>query len=210
MRTIRIIFLLIVASTAAVSAVAEATGLKSYVEELIQEGHNIFHDKSLSESERKKKTNDIIRSHLYLEWMAKYSLGRFRREIPKAKIDEFTKVYSDFVVKAYSDLATNYNGEKAILTNIKQLDDDLFIVNTEILKPGNQSPIKVDYLVHKVEGKVKDPYLVGDIITEGISLLNSQQGEFNSVLSTRGIDSLISDLKKRINNQTASNITKPN
>lgn len=171
--------------------------LKAYVEELIQEGSNLVNDKSLSEKERRVKSSALIKSHLYLDWMAKYTLGRHRRTISPAQIKEFVQVYSLFVVKAYADLTTNYKGEKAVLTNIKQIDDDLFIVNSELVRPGSQSPIKVDYLVHKIEGNKKDPYLIGDIITEGISILNSQQSEFNSVISSHGVDWLIADLKKR-------------
>lgn len=178
--------------------------LKAYVEELIQEGSDLVNDRSLSEEERLVKSSAMIKSHLYLDWMAKYTLGRHRRAISEAQLKEFVSVYSLFVVKAYADLTTNYKGEKAVLTNIKQIDDDLFIVNSELVRPGSQSPIKVDYLVHKIEGNKEDPYLIGDIITEGISILNSQQSEFNSVISSHGIDWLIADLKKRA--QSSANI----
>ncbi len=199
MKIVSIILLVIsLACQTAYGASEEDTKkLKAYVEELIQEGSDLVNDQSLSEGERLVKSSAMIKSHLYLDWMAKYTLGRHRRAISEAQLKEFVSVYSLFVVKAYADLTTNYKGEKAVLTNIKQIDDDLFIVNSELVRPGSQSPIKVDYLVHKIEGNKEDPYLVGDIITEGISILNSQQSEFNSVISSHGIDWLIADLKKR-------------
>lgn len=199
MKILSVILLVIsvVCQTAYAASEEDTKKLKAYVEELIQEGSDLVNDKNLSEKERRVKSSAMIKSHLYLDWMAKYTLGRHRRAISEAQIKEFVKVYSLFVVKAYADLATNYKGEKAVLTHIKQIDDDLFIVNSEIVRPGSQSPIKVDYLVHKIEGNKKDPYLIGDIITEGISILNSQQSEFNSVISSHGVDWLIADLKKR-------------
>ena len=199
MKIVSIILLVIsLACQTAYGASEEDTKkLKAYVEELIQEGSDLVNDQSLSEGEGLVKSSAMIKSHLYLDWMAKYTLGRHRRAISEAQLKEFVSVYSLFVVKAYADLTTNYKGEKAVLTNIKQIDDDLFIVNSELVRPGSQSPIKVDYLVHKIEGNKEDPYLVGDIITEGISILNSQQSEFNSVISSHGIDWLIADLKKR-------------
>jgi len=199
MKILSVILLVIsvVCQTAYGASEEDTKKLKAYVEELIQEGSDLVNDKNLSEKERRVRSSAMIKSHLYLDWMAKYTLGRHRRAISEAQIKEFVKVYSLFVVKAYADLATNYKGEKAVLTHIKQIDDDLFIVNSEIVRPGSQSPIKVDYLVHKIEGSKKDPYLIGDIITEGISILNSQQSEFNSVISSHGVDWLIADLKKR-------------
>ncbi len=194
------LFVFLLFASPAASAIkhnAETEALKKYTEDLIDDGYNIFNNKKFSEDDRHKKFSRLIRSHLYLDWMAKYSLGRHRRTIDKEKIAEFAKIYAKFVVKAYADLSSTYNGEKAMLKRIKQIDDDMFIVNMEVLRPGSQSPIKIDYLVHKLENKTKDPYRISDIITEGISILNSQQAEFNSVISSRGIDALISDLKIR-------------
>ena len=130
--------------------------------------------------------------------MAKYTLGRNRRTLSSEKITEFIKTYSKFVVKVYADLSSNYNGEKAVLKSVRQIDDDMFIVNMEITRPSGQQAIKIDYLVHKLENRTRDPYRISDIITEGISVLNSQQSEFNSVISSGGIDALIEDLERRM------------
>lgn len=181
-----------------VSANNDTEDLKKYVEDLIDEGYKLVHDESLTAVQRHKKSSRLIRSHLYLDWMAKYTLGRNRRIISDDKIAEFARIYSKFVVKVYADLSSNYSGEKAMLKNVKQIDDDMFIVNMEIVRPSGQHAIKIDYLIHKLENKTKRPYRIGDIITEGISILNSQQSEFNSVISSRGIDALILDLKQRL------------
>jgi len=202
MKTVSVVLLFISLSCQTVYAASEdeTKKLKAYVLELMREGAALVQDTALSEQEKRAKSSEIIKSHLHLDWMAKYTLGRHRRTLTEAQINEFVKVYSSFVVKAYADLATSYKGEEAALTNMKQIDDDLFIVNSEFIRPGTQSSVKVDYLVHKIAGKNKDPYLIGDIITEGISILNSQQSEFNSVISSHGIDWLIADLKTRSQN----------
>ena len=184
-------------SVSSTQASQDTNDLKIYIETLIDEGYTTFNDPKLSDAQKNTTARELIRSHLYLDWMANYALGRHRRSISSAKLDEFIKVYSQFVIKAYSDLSSSYSGEKAVLKNIRQIEDDMFIINMEILRPSGQSPIKVDYLVHKIDGNKKDPYRISDIITEGISILNSQQAEFNSVISTRGIDSLIDELRNR-------------
>lgn len=198
MRAIAKIFLSLIFFVSPACASSDTEDLRKYVENLINEGYELVHDKTLTESQRYQKTSKLIQEHLNLDWMAKYTLGRNRRIISDDKIAEFIRVYSKFVVKVYADLTNNYNGEKAVLKNIKKVDDDMFIVNTEIVRPSGQQPVKVDYLIHKVEGQPNDPYKIGDIITEGISILNSQQSEFNSVISSRGIDALIEELKKKI------------
>ena len=200
MRAIASIFLSLIFFISPVYASndAESEDLKKYVEDLIDEGYKLVHDKNLTESQRYRKSSRLIRSHLHLDWMAEYTLGRNRRMISDKKIAEFAKIYSQFVVKVYADLSSNYNGEKAVLKNVKKIDDDMFIVNMEIVRPSGQQPVKIDYLIHKLENGTKNPYRIGDIITEGISILNSQQSEFNSVISSRGIDALITELKQKL------------
>lgn len=193
-RTIILIFLF---SLSSAQASLDTSDLKIYIEKLIDEGYTTFNDPALSDVQKNAKARELISSHLHLDWMANYALGRHRRVISPEKLNKFIKVYSQFVVKAYSDLSTSYSGEKAVLKNIRQIEDDMFIVNMEILRPSGQPPIKVDYLVHKLDDNKKDPYRIGDIITEGISILNSQQAEFNSVISNRGIDALIDELRNR-------------
>lgn len=198
MQNILSVFLFIIIFIAPVQASEDTEELRRYVENLIEEGYKLVNDKSLTDAQRHEKSSRLISAHLHLDWMAKYTLGRNRRVISREKIAEFVKVYSKFVVKVYADLLSNYNSEKAILTRVKQIDDDMFIVNMEITRPSGQTAIKIDYLVHKLDNDTKDPYRIGDIITEGISVLNSQQSEFNSVISSGGIDALIADLKSRI------------
>jgi phospholipid transport system substrate-binding protein len=175
--------------------------LRVYVQKLINDGYKIFDDKSLSEEDRFRNSSDLIEKNLYLDWMARYTLGRNRKTLPSEKVNEFISVYSKFVVKAYADLAKHYNGEKAVVKKIKQVDDVMFIVSMEIVKKDNE-PIKVDYLVHKFGTKGDTPFKVADVITEGVSILNSQQAEFNSVIQSQGIDALIDSLNKKLSKKS--------
>ncbi len=197
MRVLIVFLVLLYSNLSLASAKTDETAeLRAYVEKLIQQGYDLVNDQKLTKEQQKQKSSELIKTHMHLEWMAQYTLGRHKRQLSKEQLNQFIKVYSNFVVKAYTDLTMNYKGEKAVLTNVKQIDDDLFIVNSEFIRPGTQSPIKVDYLIHEVNSK-ENRFLVGDIITEGVSILNSQQAEFDNTISTYGIEKLIADLKKK-------------
>ena len=194
-----VVFLSFILTLSSIAWASEDTeDLRKYVNTLIDESYDIVNNEKLDSRQKYNKISRLIRSHLHLDWMAKYALGRNRRIISSPKIAEFSRTYSKFVVKVYADLSSNYNGEKALLKNIKKIDDDMFIVNMEIVRPSGQQPVKIDYLVHKLDNETKSKYRIADIITEGISILNSQQSEFNSVISSGGIDALINDLEKRL------------
>jgi phospholipid transport system substrate-binding protein len=173
----------------------EAVALTNYMNSLISEGYKIVSDPSASSEQKFKRSSEMIKANLHLDWMAKYSLGRNKRALSPEKLKEFVDVYTKFVVNAYADLSRHYNGEKAVVKKVKIIDDKMFIVNMEIVKTDSASPIKVDYLIHQLDNGA---YKVADIITEGVSILNSQQSEFNSVISSQGIDALIADLKEKV------------
>ena len=175
----------------------DIVSLREYAENLFDREYKIFSDDSLSKIERINKTKDFINSNFYLDWMAKYALGRNRKGLTQDKINEFSHIYSDFIIETYSELSTSYRGEKSVLKQVLEIDDGLFIVSTEIIRPTSTRRNKVEYLIHRTEHE-DTPYLVGDIIAEGISMLNSHQAEFNSVISEEGIDELILHLLERV------------
>ena len=57
------------------------------------------------------------------------------------------------------------------------------VVNMEIVRTSGKQPVKIDYLINRLEISTNNPYRIRDIVTEGISILNSQKSEFNSVIS---------------------------
>jgi phospholipid transport system substrate-binding protein len=171
--------------------------LQKYVQHVVDEGYSIVADKSLNLEQRKAKSALVIRDSLYLEWMAKYTLGRHRKDLAEEKLQEFIRAYSDYVVQAYADLSKNYNGQKLVFVNTRELDEDVFLVKTQIVNPKSTDSLKVDYLVHKTFKNGAKEYLIGDIITEGVSILNSQQSEFSNILAEQGVDALIANLKTK-------------
>lgn len=176
----------------------DAEKLKVYVNNLITDGYNIVNDANLPADEKVKRSSTLIRTNLHLDWMAKYTLGRHKKSLSDAKIKVFTEVYSKFIVQAYADLSKNYSDVKAVVKKVNKVDDNVFLVSMEIFKKDSDSPVAVDYLVHKLANAKQNPYKVGDIITEGVSILNSQQTEFDNVISNNGIDALISNLKEKL------------
>lgn len=176
----------------------EAEKLKVYINNLITDGYNIVNDASLPADKKVKRSSTLIHANLHLDWMVKYTLGRHKKSISAAKIKEFTEVYSRFIVQAYADLLKNYSDVKAVVKKVNRVDDNVFLVNMEIFKKDSDSPVAVDYLVHKLVNAKQNPYKVADIITEGVSILNSQQTEFDNIISNNGINALISNLKEKL------------
>ncbi|MGI4775875.1 MAG: MlaC/ttg2D family ABC transporter substrate-binding protein [Janthinobacterium lividum] len=195
----KIIILLAILAIPTTFADKSSLNIEQYVSSIVDEASTLLSNDKISEAQKISKSSDLMAQNLDLNWMARYSLGRHRKDFNSAQIDQFTKVYSIYIIKTYSDLIRNYKGQKAVIKKVVQLvEGKEYIVKTEVIQSG-QSRISVDYLVHDVNqnSKGKPALKISDIITEGVSAIHSQQQEFNSVINSRGFDALITELKQK-------------
>lgn len=192
MKKIIVCLILSCLSLSAYSATDDKMAVDNYVNQLIRDGLDVCNDESLDQDAKIAKTKKLILANLDLNWMAKFTLGVYRRTLTPEQIKQFTEVYSNYVSKAYADLVKNYNGQEPKVQQVRVLDEGEFMVEMLI------GTAKVNYLVRQVKGTSDKTNLkVSDVITEGVSLINSQQSEFMNILSNSGFDKLIDELGKR-------------
>ncbi|XVN42329.1 MAG: ABC transporter substrate-binding protein [Candidatus Rickettsia vulgarisii] len=182
----KIIFYLVVLSSLSFSSYAN-DAVCSYANKLVENELSILNNEEIQQSEKIKQTKKLIEANLDLDWMARYTLGGFRNSLQSGQISDFTEVYKKYVSKAYSDLVKDYKGQKPEIIGIDSVGDKRYMVSMTI------GTINVKYLVHQNSGG----YKVADIITEGVSLISSQQAEFTNILSGQGYDALIKELEKK-------------
>lgn len=172
--------------------------IESYVNKLTTQASSMLNDPKLSEQDKISKSSQLIAGNLDFDWMARYTLGRHRRELSENQITDFIKVYSNYVTKIYSERVKNYKGESANIQKVQQLSEGEFIVKTQIAKTDEQQAINVDYLVRNVSKNKEPNFKIADVITEGVSMISSQQSEFNSIIINKSFETLIADLKKKL------------
>jgi phospholipid transport system substrate-binding protein len=72
------------------------------------------------------------------------------------------------------------------------------MVNTEIIKSDGVVKFKVEYLIHNLGSKETPKFKIADVVTEGISMITSQQAEFESIIMNEGIERLMQILNQKI------------
>ncbi|RYE06075.1 MAG: phospholipid-binding protein MlaC [Rickettsiaceae bacterium] len=175
-----------------------SVSIDEYVTRIVDEASKLLSDSQISESQKISQSRKLMANNLDLEWMAEHSLGRHKKNLSSAQISQFGKIYSDYVIKTYSNLISNYKGQKTIVKRVIQLvQGKEYLVKTEVIQNGQ--PVKVDYLVRYVSQEKTNEIVpkISDIITEDISILHSQQQEFSSVINSKGFDTLITELKQK-------------
>ncbi len=169
---------------------AEQNAVSSYVNKMLNEFVSIASNSSFSDDVKVLKAKLLITENLDVDWMSKFVLGRYRRGISPEEITTFTSTYHDYVVAIYASAVKQYKGQKVQVNNIRNVADNEFAVKTSIVRAG-QDPLLIDYMVRVYPGNV---YKVFDVITEGVSLITSQQAEFTNTIGASSIEALRQDL----------------
>lgn len=182
-----------------IPAIAADKAIADYVDGLMNAFFAITQDVKLNEQDKINKARSLLETNLDFEWMSKFVLGRYRRDMPDQDLKDFVQVYKVYLINTYADAVRQYKGETIVIKNVHQLSEDEFVVKTAISKL-DQDPMFVDYLIrHSANGAYDKPYKVFDVVTEGVSLISSQQAEFGSIIGSKGIRALIGDLKRKAN-----------
>lgn len=112
------------------------------------------------------------------------------------RCDEFETLLGDLIRRNYLRMVRQasthdvvYLGEKTGKTGAVKIDTEI-----TVKKNDRDQVVKVSYVMHEVEGS----WQVRDIITDGVSLAKTYRYEFKQLLADGGIDSVISKLKKKV------------
>lgn len=193
-RKLLILFTVIFSTSAFASS--ETSAVENYVNNLISDSVAILENKDLDVKSKSRQIKQTLSKNLDTKWMAKFTLGRSVKTMPKESIEKFIKAYSDYMITTYAKGLHEYKGQTVEVKSYDDLGNGFYIVKTHIIGHTDQ-PIHVDYLTRNYKGT----YKVRDIITEGISLVNSQRSEYASSLENEGLEHLISELNKRTENK---------
>jgi phospholipid transport system substrate-binding protein len=172
----------------------------AFVQSLGDQAIKIITDKGLNAADREKKFHAMFVESFDVPAIGRFVLGRYWRTASDAQKSEFLKLFEDMIVKTYNNRFTEYKGEQFAVTG-SRADGDSAMVTTNVMRPGANQPVKVDWRVLKPQGKLK----IVDVIIEGVSMSVTQQQEFGSVIQRNGgqIDSLLSSMRERIQMQAA-------
>ncbi|WP_300295090.1 phospholipid-binding protein MlaC [Ferrovibrio sp.] len=152
-------------------------------------------DRSLTSEKREALVRNLLTTHLDLEAVGRFCLGRYSRGLNDAQKQEYAKLFEDYLVKVYAQLLSQYNGETLdVRDNAREVGSET-IVDSHINRP-NGPPIRVEWKTHEKDGK---PMLT-DVVVEGVSMAFTQRQQFESVIQNNGgkIDALFAAMRKQI------------
>ena len=141
--------------------------------------------------ERREQLREVISSRFDFAEMARRSLGaQWRRLSPKEQ-EEFVRLYTDLLERAYIDRIEGYSDEKFVYIR-ENLDKDFAEVNSRIITEKGEE-FSLNYKAHLVNEEWK----VYDVVVENISLVNNYRSQFSRIIANSSYEELVRKMKEK-------------
>ena len=160
-----------------------------------------FDDDTLSDEERQRRLRVLADTSFDVPRMSKFVLGaNWRRTTPEQQT-EFVEIFTEVNFRRFLPMFTENRNHEFTITAIRQDQKkaQLSFVNTQISRPDGP-PIKVVWRVIEEP----DGFKILDVVAEGVSMILTLRKEYGTVISGQGMDTLIAQLRSKINIEPVS------
>mgnify|MGYP002399227373 CR=1 FL=1 len=141
--------------------------------------------------ERREQLKQILFARFDFTEMAKRSLGANWRQRTPQEQEEFVRLFTDVLERAYADIIESYSDEKIVYVN-ERIDAEYADVNSKIFTTKGQE-YTINYKAHLVGNEWK----VYDVVAENISLVNNYRSQFARVIAKESYGELVRRLKDK-------------
>jgi len=157
--------------------------------------------KKVPATERLTRFRQLFQADFDGPGIARFVLGRYWRSASEQEQQEFLKLFEDYVVFVYGTRLSSFNGETFRVKGSRPEGNGV-VVATDILNPGGEPPIRVDWRLISDNGAFK----INDVIIEGISMLVTQRSEFASIIQRHGgqVGGLLALMRERTRTASAA------
>jgi phospholipid transport system substrate-binding protein len=192
-----VLILIIFGMTHVAHAAQPMDELKGPVEQIV----NILRDPKYKAADKKElqreKMWEIARKIFDFNAIARGTITRYRWAgfTPKQQ-EEFIDVFTKFIGNIYfKKIQSEYHNEKVVFLKQEMFTESKARVMTKIQRDSVEIPI--DYSMWLQDGHWK----IFNVYVEGVSLLGNYRDQFERFLTNSSIEDLISELKKKVEQQ---------
>jgi phospholipid transport system substrate-binding protein len=142
------------------------------------------------ETERRVAVRRIAEELFDFEETAKRSLGRHWQDRSPEERQEFVRLFTELIDRAYLRRVDRYDGEQVVIVS-DAIDGNQAVVQTRIVT-RDKSEIPVEYLMHRTG---EDRWRVWDVKIAGMSLVASYRAQFNKIIHAESYGDLVKRLQ---------------
>jgi len=184
---------LLIAMASPASAPAAAADPSLFMSEMWKRAVEIL-GKKAPQTERLVRFRELFQADFDGAGIARFVLGRYWRSASQEEQQEFLRLFEDYVVFVYGTRFSSLSGETLKIRG-SRAEESGVMVSTDIISPGGEAPIKIDWRLVTDSGVFK----INDVVIEGISMMVTQRSEFASVIQRHGgqVSGLLSMMREK-------------
>ena len=143
------------------------------------------------QQERRDQLKQILFARFDFAEMAKRSLGAdWRRRTPQEQ-EDFIRLFTDVLERAYADIIESYTNEKIVYVHEK-VDGSYADVYSKIVTAKGEV-----YTINYKAQLAGNDWKVYDVVAENVSLVNNFRSQFTRVISKSSYEELVRRLRDK-------------
>ena len=180
--------------TASAKSTAAGSGARDVMEQTVIEVVAILKDADKNGEQRRSELEQIAYDRFDFRQMSILVLKKSWRRLSKEQKREFVDEFRTYLANDYGSRLDRYGNEDVVVTGERKEPRGQVTIKTEI-RGGENDGALVDYRMqqHKKTGD----WLIIDVVIEGISLVANFGDQFREVISSKGLEGLLEQLKEK-------------
>ncbi len=182
-----------------VSAAAAAEGrmedADKFLASLSKEAVAKLNDCTLSDEQRQRHFQNLVKSSFDIPKMSKFVLGVTWRKATPEQRAEFVGLFEEANLQRFMPIISRYSDQKFTVNKVRQDPNNpqLSFVGSTIGRPKG-APAALEWRVVGEENEFR----ILDVKAEGVSMMVMLRQEYGSVVRKSGVDGLIAELHQKI------------
>jgi phospholipid transport system substrate-binding protein len=165
---------------------------QAIVRETVDQVLEVLAKKDLSVDQRVRQIEEITYDRFDFATISRLVLARRWKSLSSEQREEFVEQFKIQLSRSYGTRITRYEQEQVAILGSRVEPRGDVTVSTRI-KGGTADGIGVDYRLRRRDG----PWLVIDVIIEGVSLVSSYRSQFKEILGHDGPEELLKQLREK-------------
>jgi phospholipid transport system substrate-binding protein len=152
----------------------------------------VLRDPNLDARQKRSRIEEIVFDHVDFETMSRLVLAQHWRGLDEAHRRAFVEEFRRHLSVTYGKNVESYQNETVTITGDREEARGDWTVQTRIVRNG-PNDILVDYRLRRIGGEWK----IIDVVIERVSLVSNFRSQFQSILTSGGIDRLLELLRQK-------------
>lgn len=188
---------LVAAALLAAPAIADdGAEAQAIVRKTVDQVLEVLARESLSDAQRRQQIEEIAYQRFDFATISRLVLARKWKRFSPEQREEFIEQFKIQLSKNYGSRITRYEQERVEIRDHRLERNGDVTVRTRI-DGGAADGIEVDYRLRRKDKKADGPWMVIDVIVEGVSLVSSYRSQFAEVLNHNDPSELLKQLREK-------------